>query len=241
MAGASTVNWQLSGILGTPIEKFYACRWPPLTWIFLFTRDLPLSLSSLYNSGISTVSMALSRSRDRSSSVSSPATAATTPEAISADDDIWASDHENDSTASNQAQAQSENLLSDLPTVKRQHMTDGYREGLSVGKAKVMQKGFDDGYPLGVMIALRAGKILGCMEGVLAAKDIPNEQKTAVRKLYEQAKSELAINSLLKDMNDQMIMESDTIPAAVANTVKKWEIVTCGTAVVSKGRADCSS
>jgi hypothetical protein len=48
-------------------------------------------------------------------------------------------------------------------------MTDGYREGLSVGKARVMQSGFDAGYPLGVEIGLRAGNVLGVLEGVIAA------------------------------------------------------------------------
>ena len=48
-------------------------------------------------------------------------------------------------------------------------MTDGYREGLSVGKAKVMQRGFDAGYPVGVQIGLRVGSVLGILEGVLAA------------------------------------------------------------------------
>ena len=48
-------------------------------------------------------------------------------------------------------------------------MTDGYREGLSVGKPQVMQKGFDAGYPLGVEVGLRVGNVLGVLEGVVAA------------------------------------------------------------------------
>ncbi|EXJ64383.1 hypothetical protein A1O7_00719 [Cladophialophora yegresii CBS 114405] len=60
-------------------------------------------------------------------------------------------------------------ILSDLPALRRQHMTDGYREGLSVGKARVMQSGFDAGYPLGVEVGLRAGNVLGVLEGVIAA------------------------------------------------------------------------
>src|SRR6201999_3459554 len=60
-------------------------------------------------------------------------------------------------------------ILSDLPALRRQHMTDGYREGLSVGKARVMQSGFDAGYPLGVEVGLRVGNVLGVLEGVLAA------------------------------------------------------------------------
>ena len=60
-------------------------------------------------------------------------------------------------------------ILSDLPAVRRQHMNDGYREGLSVGKARVMQSGFDAGYPVGVEVGLRVGAVLGVLEGIVAA------------------------------------------------------------------------
>ena len=60
-------------------------------------------------------------------------------------------------------------ILSDLPALRRQHMTDGYREGLAVGKARVMQSGFDSGYPIGVEVGLKVGNIIGVLEGVIAA------------------------------------------------------------------------
>lgn len=62
-----------------------------------------------------------------------------------------------------------ERILSDIPTLRRQHMTDGYREGLSIGKAQVMQDGFDVGYPVGVEVGMRVGVVLGVLEGILAA------------------------------------------------------------------------
>ena len=68
-------------------------------------------------------------------------------------------------------------MLSDLPSIRRQHMTSGYREGLSVGKAQVIQSGFDAGYPIGVEIALRAGKVLGVLEGSFAVKQKEKERK----------------------------------------------------------------
>jgi len=182
--------------------------------------------------------MAHLNSRDRSSSVSSPATTTTTPEAGPEDDDIWASDHENDPAGSRQGQPPSESLLSDLPTIKRQHMSDGYREGLGVGKAKVMQKGFDDGYPIGTMIASRAGRVLGCIEGVLTANDVPDERKVAVLKTYERAKSELAIAALLNNMNDQVIMGSLSIPASIERVLDHWETVTLGAMVLREGSTE---
>lgn len=121
---------------------------------------------------------------------SSPSTTVTTPDqSPGLDDDIWdtSSDHGHDGrdphahdqqsfsaleTAPEQIapeNAQPSRILSDVPSLRRQHMTSGYREGLSVGKAQVMQAGFDAGYPFGVEIGLRVGTVLGALEGILAA------------------------------------------------------------------------
>lgn len=160
----------------------------------------------------------------RSSPQESTTTTITTPDVLSGgDDDIWASDNDHDAAHASGASTTGEALLSDLPTIKRQHMTDGYREGLSIGKAKVMQTGFDAGYPLGVAIALRAGKVLGYMEGVLEAKDMSEESKVAVKKILNRAKDELAITSLLKGMNDQDIAEFEAVPPSVNMVLSKWE------------------
>ncbi|ETI28318.1 hypothetical protein G647_00767 [Cladophialophora carrionii CBS 160.54] len=121
---------------------------------------------------------------------SSPDTTITEPEqSPGADDDIWDTssdhfplttaqhpDHDLDATSAPYPHDDDSHprfvrgaILSDLPALRRQHMTDGYREGLSVGKARVMQSGFDAGYPLGVEVGLRAGNVLGVLEGVIAA------------------------------------------------------------------------
>lgn len=112
---------------------------------------------------------------------SSPSTTVTTPDqSPGADDEIWdtSSDHEhprNDPTAAPENDANHDALsprrptqiLSDLPTLRRQHVTSGYREGLAIGKAQVMQRGFDDGYPFGTELGLRVGAVLGVLEGML--------------------------------------------------------------------------
>ncbi|KEF58455.1 uncharacterized protein A1O9_06381 [Exophiala aquamarina CBS 119918] len=119
---------------------------------------------------------------------SSPSTTVTTPDqSPGADDDIWdtSSDHQPPHYGSNDNNAvvDQENypdrqglsqrgpdlILSELPTLRRQHMTSGYREGLAIGKAQVMQRGFDEGYPFGVDLGLRIGAVLGVLEGALAA------------------------------------------------------------------------
>lgn len=168
--------------------------------------------------------------RDRSSSHSAPSTEVTTPETTPQEDgnEIWESDNEHGVARTSGEQQNRERVLSDLPTVKRQHMTDGYREGLSIGKAKVMQKGFDEGYPIGVSIALRAGKVLGCIEGILTAGDVPSDQKESVQRLFERAKRDLALSFLLKDMSDQLVMQSNGILQSVEKELVEWENLTFG-------------
>jgi hypothetical protein len=161
----------------------------------------------------------------------SPSTNVTTPDlSPGAEDDIWASDNDQQThtlTSNRNNDTNNGELLSDLPTIKRQHMTDGYREGLSVGKARVMQSGFDDGYPIGVQIAMRAGKIVGVLEGCLASKSVDGgegeERKAEVRKLYDAAKRELACTKLLDGMRDDVVAEAKGVPEGVEVVLERWE------------------
>ncbi|KAI9927875.1 hypothetical protein ASPWEDRAFT_173527 [Aspergillus wentii DTO 134E9] len=56
---------------------------------------------------------------------------------------------------------------SDLPSMRRQHVTAGYRDGISASKGEHVQNGFDAGFPVGAQLGMRAGTVLGIMEGVL--------------------------------------------------------------------------
>ncbi|OJJ84320.1 Yae1 family protein [Aspergillus glaucus CBS 516.65] len=56
---------------------------------------------------------------------------------------------------------------SDLPSLRRQHVTTGYRDGISLSKGEHVQDGFDAGFPVGAQLGMRAGTVLGIMEGVL--------------------------------------------------------------------------
>lgn len=92
---------------------------------------------------------------------------------------------------------------SDVPRLKEKHETEGYRDGVTKGKAESVQKGFDEGHSLGATLGLRIGKILGLLEGIYhavqsAAKDPLNEedgewevQRARVEKLWMDAKAEL--------------------------------------------------
>jgi hypothetical protein len=91
--------------------------------------------------------------------------------------------------------------LSDVPRLKEKHETEGYRDGVTEGKADSVQKGFDEGYSLGATLGLRIGKILGLLEGICQAVQtatIANQDKSEweaqgerMDKLYVDAKREL--------------------------------------------------
>ncbi|KAL2867021.1 Yae1 family protein [Aspergillus lucknowensis] len=56
---------------------------------------------------------------------------------------------------------------SELPSLRRQHVTAGYRDGIASSKAEHVQRGFDAGFPIGAQLGMRAGTILGILEGVV--------------------------------------------------------------------------
>ncbi|KAI9743470.1 MAG: Essential protein Yae1, N terminal [Claussenomyces sp. TS43310] len=58
---------------------------------------------------------------------------------------------------------------SDIPRMRSEHSTAGYRDGLTAAKGQYIQEGFDEGYSLGAVIGLRAGSIIGIFEGLYSA------------------------------------------------------------------------
>ncbi|KAF7585543.1 Essential protein Yae1, N terminal, partial [Aspergillus hancockii] len=56
---------------------------------------------------------------------------------------------------------------SELPFLRRQHVTAGYRDGVSASKGDHVQSGFDAGFPVGAQLGMRAGAVLGILEGIL--------------------------------------------------------------------------
>jgi hypothetical protein len=153
------------------------------------------------------------------------------------DDDIWAANSPNPTTTSNPE------LLSDLPSLRRQHMNSGYRDGLSAGKAKVMQAGFDDGYPIGVAIALRAGRVLGVLEGVLAAKGIRDQAETrrGAETLLKRAKEELGRERLMEGVEEAEVARAkdlgDLGSASVEDALRRLEGVVDGLLTIQSGEA----
>src|SRR4051794_11697639 len=145
------------------------------------------------------------------------------------DDDVFEStDTHNHITDGIHAPAAREEMLSDLPAVQRQHMTAGYREGLSDSKAKSMQGGFDQGYPIGCVLGIRVGRILGVLEGFVAAftKDPAGTPEELLR-VYRSARKELAIGQLLDGLEDEVLASLDfeikDLPLKSRETLQKWE------------------
>ena len=57
----------------------------------------------------------------------------------------------------------------DLQKLRQTHVTLGYRDGIAASKARSLQPGFDEGYPLGGRIGLAAGWVRGVLQGLRAA------------------------------------------------------------------------
>lgn len=98
-------------------------------------------------------------------------------------DDVFGSDGEDDSPflegdldsgiqvirREDPAFATRQNHPSDVHRLQQEHTTAGYRDGVTVAKASSVQAGFDEGFGLGATIGLKAGRLLGLLEGVAGA------------------------------------------------------------------------
>lgn len=86
---------------------------------------------------------------------------------------------------------------SDVPKLKEKHETEGYRDGITKGKAETVQAGFDEGYGLGATLGLRIGKILGLLEGISrAVESAAGEDEERLGKLLGEARAELKTESV---------------------------------------------
>lgn len=69
---------------------------------------------------------------------------------------------------------------SDIPRLRSIHVTNGYREGITTAKEQALQPAFDEAYPLGAFLGLRAGYILGILEGLCSAYGSSSRRVDAV-------------------------------------------------------------
>lgn len=120
---------------------------------------------------------------------------------------------------------------SELPSLRRQHVTAGYRDGISASKAEHVQHGFDAGFPVGAQLGMRAGTILGIIEGVMKGsessavikkpgqKSSPGEEdvgKSAKReeisRLYRQASKNLDVQAVFADIDGDKLQNEKEQP-----------------------------
>ncbi|EFR02838.1 hypothetical protein MGYG_05838 [Nannizzia gypsea CBS 118893] len=102
---------------------------------------------------------------------------------------------------------------SDLPSLRRQHVTAGYRDGVAAAKGEHVQRGFDKGYPVGAELGIRAGVVLGVLEGLVKAlsggEEAPEKgkRKARVTALYEGAKRELVLGRIFSLEQQETVKE----------------------------------
>ncbi|KAI1140976.1 hypothetical protein F5Y05DRAFT_293892 [Hypoxylon sp. FL0543] len=98
-------------------------------------------------------------------------------------------------------QFQSDDAISlDTRRLQAQHTTEGYRDGITAGKAESIQVGFDEGFSLGAHVGLKAGQILGLLEGVAGAlKESGYHGSTRLDQLLSHAKGELSTDSIFSE------------------------------------------
>ncbi|KAL1973831.1 hypothetical protein VTN31DRAFT_5391 [Thermomyces dupontii] len=99
---------------------------------------------------------------------------------------------------------------SELPSLRRQHVTSGYRDAVFTAKNEHVQKGFDAGYPVGAQIGLRVGTVLGILEGIIMGLEANiKEQKpkttTATTKKMSNASKEAAWQNTLSEEDRERI------------------------------------
>lgn len=117
-------------------------------------------------------------------------------------DDVWGSP----TTASAPEISASHHHPSDVPRLRQEHFTSGYREGVTAAKSESIQAGFDEGFGLGATIGARAGRLLGLLEGIAAAVGAATTTASGsggsddaageVKHLLETAREELGIKSV---------------------------------------------
>ncbi|CAK7566104.1 MAG: Essential protein Yae1, N terminal [Sporothrix epigloea] len=89
---------------------------------------------------------------------------------------------------------------SDMNRLRHDHSTAGYREGLSAGKTKTLQVGFDEGYSLGAALGIMVGGLLGLLEGLVVAvpgdTETTEEQSESISALLVRARQDLSAQSI---------------------------------------------
>jgi hypothetical protein len=85
---------------------------------------------------------------------------------------------------------------SEIPRLRAQHNTSGYRDGIASSKSLHTQEGFDEGYSLGAVVGRKVGYILGVLGGIAVALRNKDEEHSMER-LEKEAREELTVEEIL--------------------------------------------
>ncbi|KAK8099202.1 Essential protein Yae1- N terminal [Apiospora kogelbergensis] len=112
---------------------------------------------------------------------------------------------------------------SDMRRLQTEHTTAGYRDGITVAKASSIQVGFDEGFSLGGTIGLKAGQLLGYLEGIAGALRASNNsgadsQHAPAAALLTKAQAELAAETIF---GEQYWNPDGTWKYELASTITK--------------------
>ncbi|KAL4781778.1 hypothetical protein BJX76DRAFT_334364 [Aspergillus varians] len=110
---------------------------------------------------------------------------------------------------------------SELPSLRRQHVTAGYRDGISASKADHVQHGFDAGFPVGAQLGMRAGTILGIIEGVLKGYE---SSPTTVKKPSQSQKSASSTTTTTKEAEEAKRAQRDKILSLYRQACKELDV-----------------
>lgn len=112
-------------------------------------------------------------------------------------DDVFGSDSGSPVFESEDHSEARETHPSDIRRLQAEHVTAGYREGITAAKTKSIQVGFDEGFSLGATIGLKAGQVLGFLEGITGALQAEHsDESQEARRCLEEARKELAAESI---------------------------------------------
>lgn len=158
-------------------------------------------------------------------------------------DDVFGSDSGSPIFESDHHSEARESHPSDIHRLQAEHATAGYRDGITAAKNKSIQAGFDEGFSLGAALGLKAGQVLGFLEGISnALRTEKGDDFREAQKCLEDARKELSTESIYDEKYwapdgtwkyelQTATPESDIIFEDVANAhplIAKWEDILAG-------------
>ena len=116
-------------------------------------------------------------------------------------DDIWGDDDDSTTTTPQiTSHPHQQSHISDIPRLKKEHTTAGYRDGVTQSKAASVQSGFDEGFGLGATIGGHTGRLLGVLTGLSSAvsssSSTTKDDDTRLQSLLKSATEDLSVQSI---------------------------------------------